>query len=540
MIQLHDSKFHAGRTDLRLWHELRYVRTSWTREEEDKLQSDCVVITDGCDKNTTANTMLWTACFDRYGVPLSDIFTYGLRPHPKNLRLARQKLLGPMFCDNLTSVMVHPIFQGDAALLRYVLQRIICIRVDMHYPPMGTMPDMDNASLERVDYLAETLQLEEDTPEERLTTHADAFLFLSQDKGPRFHPDIIALEHLLNAKFTSESHYDTAPRDNMPHSRSLFFLQLWDLQFLLGVLDSLSFKRGTSYLPVEKYKSMWLNDIPKINKYVANKLDALIQQWYVSDERNYRIRYKIKHSDTEQRLYDICEEDFNPAYAWSRYVTPGMRAVLEGDHLTALLPSYLESSAPDFDAVQLQSEQEAARPQSEQDCMQAMLEIDYLTARGSLSSGSSTTSFDEAQLQAGLDGMRAGLGGHHLTARRPIYTGSFAPGFDAVQLKADQDTRQSHADQSGFLVRSIEEDNSDTGTPDVARDDQRGSPSRDRTFEAEASSDSTEEEFPAPAARHISVQSIRSSEPEDAREDSPRNPGLEFARRFMPRSYGNR
>ncbi|KAL1873936.1 hypothetical protein Daus18300_003808 [Diaporthe australafricana] len=528
MILLHDSKFHADRTDMRVWHELRYVRTLWTRAEEDKLQKDILVITDGCDKHVNANAMLWTACFDRYGAPLSDIFTYGLRPHPANWRLARQKLLSPVFCDHLTSVMVHPIFQGNAVLLRYILQRIICIRVDIHYPPMGTMPDMINADLERVDYLAETLQLEEDSPEERLTTHADAFLFLSQKGGPRFHPDIIMLEGLLNLKFTRDGHYDTAPLDNMPHSRAMFFLQLYDLQFLLSVLDSMSFKRGTSYLPVEKYKSMWLNDTPKINKYVANKLNDLIQQWYVSDERNYRIRYKIKHSNTEQRLYDICEEDFNPAYAWSRYVTPGMRAVLEGDHLTALLPSYSAGSAPDLDAAQAQTGRDA---------MRAILEGDHLAARSAPYSVSSTSSFDEAQRQGGLH-----------RDRRPRYMGSSAPGFDAAQLRADQDATQSQADQNGFLVRSIEEDSSDTGAPDVAHDDQRGSPSRERTFEAEAeaeaSTDSTAEELPAPGVKFTSVQSMSSSEYEDDRQDSPhipspRNPGQEFARRFMPRSYGN-
>lgn len=334
MILLQDSKFAADRTDMRLWHELRYVRSLWSREEEDKLRQDCAAITDGDEIQSTSNSVLWTASFDRYGVPLSDIFTYGLRPHPSNLRFARKKLLSPQFCDHLTSVMVHPIFQGNAALLRYVLQLVIRMRVGLHVPPMGTMPDMDNKDLNQVDMLADTLLLDEDTPEERLLVHADAYLLISQRQGARFHPEIVMLEDLLIVNFSNEGYEDTAPRDDAPYSRFLFYLQLWDLQFLLNVLDGLSFR--TSYLPVDKYKAMWINDTHKIQEYIAKKLDSLVQQWFLSDERNYRIRRNLKHEGQGKRLYDIPEEDFNPTYAQSQYVTHKMRAVLEGEYLEAL------------------------------------------------------------------------------------------------------------------------------------------------------------------------------------------------------------
>ena len=338
MTLLQDSKFSADRTDMRLWHELRYVRSLWSREEEDQLRQDCAAVTDGDDIQSTSNAVLWTACFDRYGVPLSDIFTYGLRPHPSHLRRARKKLLSPQFCDLLTSVMVHPIFKGDPALLRYILQVVVRIRVGMHVPPMGTMPDMDDTSLDRVKLLADTLLLEEDTPEERLLVHADAYLIISQKQGARFHPEIVMLEDLLSVHFSNEGYVHTAPLDNVPYSRFLFYLQSWDLQFLLNVLDGLSF--GTSYLSVDRYKTMWINDTPKIQGYISNKLDSLVQQWFLIDERNHRIRHNLKHEDPEKRLYDIPEEDFNPTYARSQYVTHTMRAVLEGEYLEALYPRH--------------------------------------------------------------------------------------------------------------------------------------------------------------------------------------------------------
>lgn len=336
VIPLQDSKFSAGRTDMRLWHELRYVRSLWSREEEDQLRNDCLVITDGHELQSTSNSLLWTASFDRYGVPLSDIFTYGLRPHPGNLRSARKKLLSPQFCDDMTSVMVHPIFQGDTALLRYVLQLIVRLRVGMHVPPMGTMPDMDDTSLDKVKVLADTLLLEEETPEARLLVHSDAYLFISQKHGARFHPDIVMLEDLLIVNFSNEEYDSTAPLDELPNSRSLFYLQLWDLQFLINVLNGLSV--GSSYLTAERYKTWWVKDTYRIQRYIANKLDSLVQQWFLSDERNYRIRQKLKQQDSEKALYDIPEEDFNPTYAHSQYVTHKMRAVLEGDYLEAVCP----------------------------------------------------------------------------------------------------------------------------------------------------------------------------------------------------------
>lgn len=336
MILLQDSKFSADRTDMRLWHELRYARSLWSREEEDQLREDCLAVTDEVELRSVSNSVLWTAAFDRYGIPLSDVFTYGLRPHPANLRFSRKKLLSPQFCDHLTTVLVHPIFQGDAALLRYVLQLVVRMRVGVHVPPMGSMPDMDDSSFDKVKFLADTLLLEEETPESRLLAHADAYLFISQQHGARFHPDIIILEDLLTVNFSNEDYASTAPRDDAPNSASLFYLQLWDLRFLLNVLDGLSV--GSSYLPVEKYKTWWLNDTYRIQRYISNKLDSLVQQWFLSDERNYRIRHKIRNRGSGTRLYDIPEEDFNPTYARSQYVTQQMRAVFEGDYLEALCP----------------------------------------------------------------------------------------------------------------------------------------------------------------------------------------------------------
>ncbi|POS70068.1 hypothetical protein DHEL01_v211535 [Diaporthe helianthi] len=336
IILLHDSRFSPDRTDMRLWHELRYVRSLWSREEEEKLRNDCLAITDGHMLNSVSNSVLWTAAFDRFGVPLSDVFTYGLRPHPGNLRFPRKKFLGPQFCDHLAAIMVHPIFKGDVASLRYVLQLVVRMRVGIHVPPMGTMPDMDDADLDDVKFLAHTLLLEEETPESRLLVHSDAYLFISQQHGPRFHPDMVMLKDLLTATFSKEGYASTAPRDDAPHSASLFYLQLWDLKFLLGVLNGLSV--GSSYLPAERYKTWWLCDTYKIQQYIANKLDSLIQQWFITDERNYRIRKKLKEQDSDTRLYDIPEEDFNPAYARSQYVTRQMRAVFEGDYLEALCP----------------------------------------------------------------------------------------------------------------------------------------------------------------------------------------------------------
>lgn len=512
---------------MRLWHELRYVRSLWSREKDDKLRQDCIGITDGDDIQSTSNSVLWTASFDRYGVPLSDIFTYGLRPHPSYLRFARKKLLSPQFCDHLTSVMVHPIFQANAALLRYVLQLIVRMRVGMHVPPMGTMPDMDNADLDQVTLLADMLLLEEDTPEERLLVHADAYLLISQKKGARFHPDIVMLEDLLIVNFSNEGYEDTAPRDDAPHSRSLFYLQLWDLQFLLNVLDGLSFR--TTYLPVDRYKAMWIKDTVKINEYIAKKLDSLVQQWFLSDERNYRIRENLKHEDQDKHLYDIPEEDFNPTYARSQYVTHKMRAVLEGQYLEALCPPQ----------VPLSQSPVSQSPNSASSVAQGPV-----TRCPDAESTVSESSVQKSDVAKGAVDIDEDSGSD----------------IDVVQLPVNLTSSPRE-----IPIRSVEE-NICTSTAGATLDDQQTSPLIEVKLEAENSLDDkidgknddddeayngdvdetevdddhdTEDDGDQVRSRRrtslLSIQSITSSQHEDDQQDSPYSPGQGFfARRGLP------
>ncbi|KAK7707607.1 hypothetical protein SLS64_007126 [Diaporthe eres] len=525
MVLLQDSKFSADRTDMRLWHELRYVRSLWSREDDDKLRQDCAAITDGDDIQSTSNAVLWTASFDRYGVPLSDIFTYGIRPHPSCLRFARKKLLSPQFCDHLTSVLVHPIFQGDAALLRYVLQLIVRMRVGMHVPPMGTMPDMDIATLRQVDLLADTLLLEEDTPEERLLVHADAYLIISQKQGARFHPDIVMLEDLLIVHFCNEGYEHTAPRDDAPYSRSLFYLQLWDLQFLLNVLNGLSFR--TSYLPVDRYKAMWITDTPKIQEYIAKKLDGLVQQWFLSDERNYRIRQNLKQENRGKRLYDIPEEDFNPSYARSQYVTHKMRAVLEGEYLEALCPPRPLETPSAHSPVTASSAAES--PVIQSPIAQSSIAQDPVTE-------SPITKFDVTRSSVDSEDE----------------PGS---GSEAVQLPVNLTSSP-----RDIPIRSVEE-NTRAGTVDSAPDDRQTSSEAEVKLEAENSlddqnegksggdddraydgdaDDSEDDDHQVRSRRRtslVSIQSITSSQNEDDPHDNPYSPGQGgFARRGLPPS----
>ncbi|KAG6360862.1 hypothetical protein INS49_011929 [Diaporthe citri] len=534
MVLLQDSKFSADRTDMRLWHELRYVRSLWSREKEDKLRQDCAAITDGDDIQSTSNAVLWTAAFDRYGVPLSDIFTYGIRPHPSNLRFARKKLLSPQFCDHLTSVMVHPIFQGDAALLRYVLQLIVRMRVGMHVPPIGTMPDMDNATLCQVDLLADTLLLEEDTPEERLLVHADAYLLISQKQGARFHPDIVMLEDLLIVHFSNEGYEHTAPRDDAPYSRCLFYLQLWDLQFLLNVLDGLSFR--TCYLPVDRYKAMWITDTPKIQEYIAKKLDGLVQQWFLSDERNYRIRQNLKHENRGTRLYDIAEEDFNPTYARSQYVTHKMRAVLEGEYLEALCPP--RPLGIPFTQSPVTASSAAESPAVQSPVIQSSIAQSPI-AQDSIA-GTPVTETPVAKSDA-----------TGIPVEIEEEPGS---GFEAVQFPVNLTSSP-----RDIPIRRVEE-NTCTNTAGAALDDQRTSPEAEVKLEAESSledkvdgkngdddgaydgdADDSEDDDDQVRSRRktslVSIQSITSSQSEDDQRDSPYRPGQgRFPRRGLPPS----
>lgn len=334
-----DSKWDARRSDLRTWRDLRYVLSEWSREEEDELLSDCLAVTD--DKffmdlpPTNSNTTLWAAAFERYCVPLTDLFTYGLKPHPSATRGARAKLLAPTFCHLLTEVLIHPVFQADIDLVRYILQRIVVMRMGMHLPPIGPAPIKDSSS-HTLKETALILRMGDHSEKGKIQADHDAVWLYMQEHGAHKSVDIAGLEEALVEEFKYGNPPKDMPRDSTPNCRSLFYLQLWDLQFLVQVMNDLSHPAG--YLAPGVYYKQWLALTKRVRTFMSTKIDGLVQAWFLKDERDYRIRQKLKQTGSASEVYDIAEEEFRPLYIESRYITEGMRAVVNGDYLTAICP----------------------------------------------------------------------------------------------------------------------------------------------------------------------------------------------------------
>ncbi|ROW07350.1 hypothetical protein VMCG_03896 [Cytospora schulzeri] len=342
ILEILDSKFNANRTGLRSWRELRSIgRAMWSQAEEDKLRRECLTVSD--DGNPfmlplTSNATLWAVAFERYGVPLSDLFTYGLKPHPKSTRGPRAKYITPLCCQLLVVIMVHPIFQAKIDLVRYVLQCVICLRMGVHQPPVGPATDISDDANPTLDRIADILYNEDESMGQIEAYHGALWLYI-QESGIYTHPEIVNLVEALRVAFKDVKAFQGAsiPGDNTPHCRTLFFLQLWDLQFLLQVLNDMASPRG--YLPAEEYHKQWLKVARRVRPYIESKIEDLVESWFLLDERNDRVRQKLFAMRSGRPIYDIGEEDFRPLYARSELITVGMRSILCGDFLKPLCPS---------------------------------------------------------------------------------------------------------------------------------------------------------------------------------------------------------
>lgn len=352
-----DSKFSPKRTDLRTWRELRFLGPSlWSQAEEDKLRQDYLALVGGADDTisfppATSNGHLWAAAFDRYGVPLSDLFTYGLRPHPDATVGPREKLLGATYCQLLTQALVHPIFEARIDLVRHILQHIVCLRLGVHEPPVGPVPGIDDAAWAEITNTARQLRALEEgggddddegdvdiSGEAQTRTRHDAVWLHMLQHTAQNHPEIVRLEEALILAFEQGGNNNDDDDDDdddvcgAPYCRQLFYLRLCDLQVLVRVLDGMASPQG--YLPTGEYYRQWLGVMGKVCPYITAKLDGLVEAWFLREERNYRVREKLVRMGSDQIVYDVAEEDFRPLYVKSGLITQGMRSILCGDFLT--------------------------------------------------------------------------------------------------------------------------------------------------------------------------------------------------------------
>ncbi|ROV93560.1 hypothetical protein VSDG_06815 [Cytospora chrysosperma] len=373
VFEILDSKFSANRTGLRTWRELRFIgNPMWSQAEEDQLRRECLALEpDGLSLilPLSSNATLWAAAFDRYGVPLSDLFTYGLKPHPSTTRGPRATYLTPLFCQFLIVILVHPVFQAKIDLVRHVLQHLVCLRMGVHQPPVGPAADISDDANTTLDLLADVLYNADETMGQIEAYHGALWLYI-QELGIYTHPEIVDLLEVLRVAFKNAkaSEDNNIPGDNTPYCRNLFFLQLWDLQFLLQVLNDMASPRG--YLPAEEYHKQWLRVTRRVRPYIESKVEGLAESWFLLDERNHRVRQKLIAKMSGRAIYDIGEEDFRPLYARSELITVGMRSILCGDFLKPLCPSgQINVTDPEIqeDAMDAGMQEELTEDQMQED-----------------------------------------------------------------------------------------------------------------------------------------------------------------------------
>lgn len=192
-----------------------------------------------------SNTTLWTASFERYGVPLGHIFSSGLLAHVNTFLNPDEpvKVFLPRFAYLLSKVLVHPIFRGDILCLRCVLQYVVHLRITKSVlSGPGSLPVKEVS-----------------TDDMRLAKEGD----------------IMDLMARLEVAVSARVFLNDAPRTMGWASWGQFLLQECDVQLLLQTLDNFSDR----FLAVDEYFSNWMEKANKVRTQMESSLGELLTIW---------------------------------------------------------------------------------------------------------------------------------------------------------------------------------------------------------------------------------------------------------------------
>ncbi|KAL2024570.1 hypothetical protein VTK56DRAFT_7613 [Thermocarpiscus australiensis] len=129
----------AAPVDSILWSDddERRLQSSWTAQDEAILKRH----TD----SVTSERPFWKIILQMFGRHPHHLFRYGLKYDPRNShvnvdgRRVHSPYLSDHMCLDLQAVLCHPIWAGDLAMVRYVLQMAVTYRVPGHIQPIGAL-----------------------------------------------------------------------------------------------------------------------------------------------------------------------------------------------------------------------------------------------------------------------------------------------------------------------------------------------------------------------------------------------------------------
>lgn len=281
---------------------------------------------------------LWRVMIKLYNRTPIDLFRYGLR-----FRLARNKQvdielsdgivksyqytgLPQTICNNLALMMSHPIWKGDIARVRYVLQMAVCARVQDHIPPLG--PDSEIFKNGQSDVLWDHLAT---SPE---LTQADMLMLVGDyqyqrylEGGARADADLADVVQRLQAT----THVQPAKNDS---ERLLFVLAPSDVVKIIGLLDSAQYMGQRKWPTCEEWSQQYRTAAGShYSAYVPHDDEMLIAwktQWGMSEAREKEIRARLRQQGRDDILFDMPCSDTHPLQHYSPRWTDDMRRVFSG------------------------------------------------------------------------------------------------------------------------------------------------------------------------------------------------------------------
>ncbi|OTB02638.1 hypothetical protein M426DRAFT_24426 [Hypoxylon sp. CI-4A] len=109
---------------------------------------------------------VWKTMLICFNATPPHLFTYGLKPHDESYKGEVALRLTDEFSEKLERVCAHPLWEGNLAKLRYVLQEVVAFSVDDHIAPIYPLSERPQLGESIWAVLDELEVYEEENPKE--------------------------------------------------------------------------------------------------------------------------------------------------------------------------------------------------------------------------------------------------------------------------------------------------------------------------------------------------------------------------------------
>lgn len=333
----------------------------WSNDKESELHSECPPFT---TKLGNAELKAWKMFKLIFGSNIPEIFTYGLRIQPSLGISCHPPASGrAKFFDLLQYILPHPIFRGDTARLRFVLQMAAFFATEGHMEPYGPVPHAPSVT-NAVFGPRKSKGVASPKNGASLALALWRDFGLGQEYSIRLVVGKLQKQAVRRREAKEGLGDETqAPPEGRPEAKQLFFVGTAELMEVICALDSLDniFVGQCRDFLVKLDRDVgkgWAAVAPQDLEH----LDRMVVLAALDDERKYRLRKALRAADggvsrRDMHVFDVPDGDADPEYAFADGLEPDALDVLAGEVCPRRYPVTCTKPFRDFGGVKAALEQ---------------------------------------------------------------------------------------------------------------------------------------------------------------------------------------